>query len=181
MVADFDDEPEIAFDAQDKDVGPAQKLAFIVDYKVLSPADIQAQQDRQIEEVSNILGEPPESAAILLRHYRWNKERMIETYMDRPEQVLDNAGLGSNTSEPPKTEVIDGFVCEICYEDEPGLPTYAMRCGHRYCVDCYQHYLAQKIREEGEAARIQCPREGCNRIIDSRSLELLVASDLKDR
>lgn len=153
----------------------------MIDFKVLSPADIQAQQDRQIEDVSAILGEPPESAAILLRHYRWNKERLIESYMDHPEDVLDSAGLGPNLVETPQTKVVPGFVCEICFEDEADLQTYAMRCGHRYCVDCYQHYLSQKIREEGEAARIRCPREGCNRIVDSKSLELLVTSDLKER
>lgn len=171
----------MGFETQDKDVITQPRLPFMVDFKVLSPADIQAQQDRQIEDVSVILGEPPESAAILLRRYRWNKERLIEHYMDRPEEVLDGAGLGPNLAMTPQTEVVQGFVCEICFEDEPDLQSYAMRCGHRYCVNCYQHYLAQKIREEGEAARIQCPREGCNRIIDSKSLELLVTPDLKER
>ena len=56
-----------------------------------------------------------------------------------------------------------------------------MKCGHRYCVDCYRQYLAQKIKDEGEAARIQCPTAGCNRIVDSKSLDLLVAAELKAR
>ena len=56
-----------------------------------------------------------------------------------------------------------------------------MNCGHRFCVDCYRHYLSQKIKEEGEAARIKCPGDGCNKIIDARSLDLLVTSDLTDR
>lgn len=101
--------------------------------------------------------------------------------MDEPEQVLENAGLGQDTAAGVQTEVVSDFTCEICFEDEPGLETYAMRCGHRYCVSCFQHYLAQKITAEGEAARIQCPREGCPRIVDSKSLELLVAEALKER
>jgi len=47
-------------------------------------------------------------------------------------------------------------------------------------VDCYRQYLAQKIKNEGEAARIQCPTEGCNQIVDSKSMDLLVASELKE-
>ena len=159
----------------------SQKQSFNVEFKVLSPADIQAQQDRQVEDVSAILGEPPEAAAILLRRYRWNKERLIESYMDRPEIVLDTAGLGPDLVQTPKTQAVPGFVCEICFDDDGGMQTYAMRCGHRYCVECYQHYLAQKIGQEGEAARIQCPRDGCNRVIDSKTLELLVTPNLKDR
>ena len=157
------------------------KKAFEIDYKVCSPADIQASQDKQINEVSAILGQPSEATAILLRHLRWNKERLIEAYMDRPEKVLENAGLGPDNASQPKTVVVKGFTCDICCEDGPNMETYALKCGHRYCVDCYRQYLAQKIKDEGEAARIQCPTSGCHRIVDSKSLDLLVASELKQR
>ncbi|KAI9801633.1 MAG: hypothetical protein M1833_002315 [Piccolia ochrophora] len=178
---EFDDEPDLGFDSQDKDIIKPQRKPYDVDFKVIGPVDIQDHQDKQIDEISAILGQPPEAAAILLRHVRWNKERLIETYMDRPEKVLDSAGLNQSTGRAPRTKAVRGFTCGICYNDEPGLDTYAMRCGHRFCVNCYKHYLAQKIKEEGEAARIQCPEEDCRRIVDSKSLDLLIAMDLKDR
>ena len=165
----------------DKDLIKPTKKAYEVDFKVYGPQDIQAHQDKQIDEVSAILGQPPESSAILLRYFRWNKERLIEAYMEKQDEVLEVAGLGPDSAQTPRTQAVKGFSCEICCEDEPGLETYAMKCGHRYCVDCYRHYLAQKIKDEGEAARIQCPTSGCNRIVDSKSLALLVAPDLKDR
>ena len=152
-----------------------------MEFQVLSPADIQARQKRQVEDVAPILGLPPESTAILLRFTRWNKEKLIESYMDRPDEVLEEAGLGPSFSGPPKTEAIRGFICEICYEDEPGLRSYAMKCDHRFCQDCYTHYLSQKIKDEGEAARIQCPMDGCHRIVDAMSLKLLVPKERQDR
>lgn len=177
---EFDDEePDVGF-SQDKDLKPSKK-AYEIDFKVFSPDDIQLHQDRQINEVSAILGQPSEATAILLRHMRWNKERLIELYMERPESVLEKAGLGPESTQTPSTRVIKGFVCDICCEDTPGLETYAMKCDHRYCVDCYRQYLAQKIKDEGEAARIQCPTSGCNRIVDAKSLDLLVAAELKTR
>ncbi|CAD0107489.1 unnamed protein product [Aureobasidium uvarum] len=187
-VADFgadsdielDDDGDIGFGSQDKDLKPRKK-AYEVDFSVYSPQDIQNQQDRQIEEVSNILGQPHEATAILMRYMRWNKERLIEQYMDKQEEVLEKAGLGQDIASPPRLEVIDGFMCEICCDDTPGMQTFAMKCNHRFCVDCYRQYLAQKIKDEGEAARIRCPGEQCNNIVDSKSLELLVTEDLKDR
>lgn len=164
-----------------KDVVQSKKKAFDINYKVWSPGDIEAQQNAVIDEVNMILDLRKEDVAILLRHFRWNKERLIEDYMDRPRKVLEDAGLGPSTTGPPKLAVIPGFMCEICCEDEDGLQTFAMKCGHRYCVDCYRHYLAQKIKEEGEAARIQCPSEGCKRIMDAKSMDLLVTADLNDR
>lgn len=154
---------------------------YEVDFRVLSPSDIQSSQRKQIDEVCQILGLPPESVAILLRHMRWNRERLIETYMDKSEELLDEAGLGPHFARNPQTESVRGFTCEICYEDGQEMQTYAMVCGHRYCVDCYSHYLSQKVKEEGEAARIQCPRDGCHRIVDSKSLKLLVHEEVKER
>ncbi|GAB7347581.1 hypothetical protein MBLNU459_g4464t3 [Dothideomycetes sp. NU459] len=177
---DLDDDPDVGFGTQDKDFKPRKK-AFEVDFAVYSPHDIQAQQDRQVEEVSNILGQPTEATAILLRYARWNKERLIEQYMDKQEEILDKAGLGQDVAATSRIQTLDGFMCDICCDDSPGLDTFAMKCGHRFCVDCYRQYLAQKIKEEGEAARIRCPGEGCNQIVDSKSLDALVTDDLKKR
>ncbi|CAK4034421.1 probable E3 ubiquitin ligase [Lecanosticta acicola] len=176
-----DDEDDEVFDPSDKDLKP-QRKEFEVDYKVYSPQDIQAQQDKQITDVSNLLEQPHEATAILLRYGRWNKERLIEQYMDSQEEVLEKAGLGQDVvRDPPRLETIDGFMCDICCEDTPDLQSFAMKCGHRYCVNCYRQYLAQKIREEGEAARIRCPGDRCNNIVDAKSLDLLVTPDLTER
>ncbi|EEA23883.1 hypothetical protein TMatcc_006957 [Talaromyces marneffei ATCC 18224] len=177
---DFGDDFGDSF-SYDKDLVQKTKKPYEVDFKVLSPADIERDQNSRIAEVSSILGLPPESAGILLRFARWNREKLIESYMDRPEEILEEAGLGHSFEANPKTEVVPGFMCEICCEDGDDLQTYAMRCGHRFCVDCFRHYLSQKIKEEGEAARIQCPQDHCHRIVDSKSLNLLVTDDLKDR
>lgn len=177
---DFGDDVDGGF-SEDKDIIGYTRKPYEVEFKVLSPEDIEGEQNAQINEVSLILGLPPESSAILLRYGRWNREKLIESYMDHPEKTLDEAGLGTNFEGKAKTEVIPGFMCDICCEDGDGLETYAMRCGHRFCVDCYRHYLGQKIREEGEAARIQCPGEKCHMIVDAKSLTLLVTDDLKDR
>ena len=165
----------------DKEIMKSSRKPYEVDFRVLSPDDIMSQQEKQIEEVASILGLPFAQTAILVRHMRWNKEKLIEQYMDKPDKVLESAGLGSTFSEAPSTRAVKGFTCEICYEDEPNLQTYSIKCGHRYCTDCYTHYLTQKVKEEGEAARIQCPKEGCHRIVDAKSLKLLVANEVKNR
>ena len=101
--------------------------------------------------------------------------------MDDGDRMLHAAGLGPHFAKSPATEAVPGFTCEICFEDEPGLLTFAMVCGHRYCTECYNHYLSQKVEEEGEAARIECPTEGCHRIVDSKTLKLLTQDTVHDR
>ena len=177
---DMEDDGDLDFGTQEKDLKPKKK-AFEVDYKVFSPAEIQAQQDGQAREVANIIGQTPESTTILLRYARWNKERLIEQYMDNTEETLENAGLGNEDDVVAAIERIPGFFCDICYTDSADSDTFALKCGHRFCIDCWKQYLTQKIKEEGEAARIRCPGGDCNQIVDSKSLEVLVTADLKDR
>lgn len=175
------EDADVAFDSQDKDIKPSKK-SYEVDFKVYSPADIQAYQNRVIDEVSQILGQPAESTAILLRYARWNKERLIEQYMDKQEELLEDAGLGDDVEGVVKISKAGAdFMCDICADDDAELDTFAMKCGHKFCVPCWKQYLYTKIKDEGEAARIKCPGTDCNRIVDSKSLELLVAADLKDR
>ncbi|KAK8050151.1 IBR domain-containing protein [Apiospora phragmitis] len=172
---DPDDEPDLGLQKQKTPV------AYDIGFKVYSPGDIQQQQEDMMNEVNMILEMSKEDAAILLRHFRWNKERLIEDFMDNSDKVVEAAGIVTSVANPPQLETLDGFMCDICCDDDEGLKSFAMKCGHRYCVNCYRHYLTQKIREEGEAARIQCPAEGCSRIIDARSLDLLVTPELSDR
>ncbi|KAK4892301.1 hypothetical protein LTR27_009135 [Elasticomyces elasticus] len=179
-IDDYEDDNS-GFEPTAKDLINTRK-AFETEHKVYSPQDIQQRQDAQVAEVANLLEQPPEATAILLRYGRWNKERLIEQYMDNQEEVLEKAGLGQDISRnPPRLQTVSGFTCDICCEDGSDLESFAMSCGHRFCTDCYRQYLTQKIKDEGEAARIKCPGEACNKIIDAKSLDLLVPSDLTDR
>jgi len=182
LDSDFDmDQDDVGFEAHDKDIIPS-KQHYEVEFEVYDPQQIQASQDKQIGDVSSILGQPPEATAILLRHLRWNKERLIDQYMEKQEELLESAGLGETAAtNPPKVISVSGFVCDICCEDSPKLQTFAMKCGHRFCVTCYRQYLYTKIKDEGEAAQIRCPGDKCNRIVDSKSLDLLVADELRER
>jgi ariadne-1 len=175
---DYDD--NAGFESQDK-ITKIQKKAYEVDFKVYSPDDIRQFQEKEINEVKDLLGQPPENAAILLRRYRWNRERLLDAYMEKQMEVLDAAGLEEDESGHSKIQTVPGFMCDICCEDEPDMPTFALKCQHRFCVECYKTYLASKIKDEGEAARIRCPGDGCNRVVDSRSLNTLISGSLKDR
>lgn len=167
--------------SQDKDIVKPTKRSFEVAFEVLSPSQIQHLQEVQIKEAADVLGQPPEAAAILLRHLRWNREKLFDKYMEDQARLLDAVGLEEDARHVPATRRILGFTCEICMSDDDDLDTCALKCGHRYCVDCYTQYLASKIRDDGEAARIQCPANKCKRIVDSSSLSFLVEDNLKAR
>ncbi|KAI8988618.1 hypothetical protein BDF20DRAFT_953743 [Mycotypha africana] len=159
-----------------------QQKAYEVQYSVLSGDSLQSKQDKEVSQVSSILGLTREDSATLLRYFRWNKEKLFEQYMDSSEKVLKLAGVSSISDLKhvivlaKDLDTTEDFMCNICCDDDPEMETVSVSCGHRFCKRCYTQYLCQKIREEGESRRIQCPESDCNIIVDEKTVELLVDS-----
>ncbi|CAO1621157.1 unnamed protein product [Jaminaea pallidilutea] len=180
---DADFEP--AFTAEDddaftQDVGTSKtgNKAWEVEYVCRTLADLQQQQGKEIDHVASMFVVKDTDAAILLRHYGWNKERLIERYMDDPDAVKVQAGVIDDPTRP-KLQKSRDFTCSVCYtstedEDSGVLETLALGCGHRFCKDCYQAYVEQKVREEGESRRVQCMQEKCKLVLDEKTVKLLV-------
>lgn len=102
--------------------------------------------------------------------------------------MLESAGLVDAVEKDrqvaptlPAKRVKNSFTCEICFDDDPDMETTALSCEHRFCNTCYEHYLRQKIIEEGECRNIQCPQDKCNRIVDEKTVSLLVDDKVKSR
>ena len=160
------------------------RRAHEVEYQPHSISDIRQTQETQISNVASVCNIDPVQAAILLRHYRWNKERVIEAYMDDPERTLRRAGIvmeEDDASGEHRIQRLPHFECEICFDDDNAKTSYALQCGHRACTTCWSTYLSKKIKEEGESSKVQCLFDKCHVVVDEKTVELLVDPDIFDR
>lgn len=159
------------------------RKAHEVEYQTHSISDIRQTQETQISNVASVCNIDPSQAAILLRHYRWNKERIIEAYMDDPERTLRRAGIvmDDDSAGVNRIQKLRGFECEICFDDDNSRTSYALQCGHRACTTCWSMYLYKKIKEEGESSKVQCLFDKCHVIVDEKTVELLVQPDVFQR
>jgi ariadne-1 len=131
-----------------------------------------------------------EDTATLLRYFKWNKEKLVEKYMDSPDKVLELAGINSNDATSSSSAAIllakdvqqgdEPFLCEICCDDDPEMETVGLSCGHKFCKTCYVYYTSQKIKES-ENKPIQCPQDGCNLTVDEKVISSLVNTDVNSR
>ncbi|GAA5842304.1 hypothetical protein JCM5353_000962 [Sporobolomyces roseus] len=156
-----------------------EKLYGQVEYRVLSLNQLEMEQKVAVDYVQDMLKLKPESAAVLLRHFNWKKEKLIEAYMEDAEVTLAKAGIHEGGSQP-RLKRVRGFTCEVCYDDET-KETLALNCDHRFCKECYSHYIQSKVVDEGESRRIQCMGKNCNVIVDEKTVELLVNPDILTR
>ena len=138
--------------ALEQSVVDVRKKPYDVEYRCLTIDDIETAQRKESEHIAGMFMVSTADAAVLLRHFQWNKEKLIERYMDEPDEIKWEAGVPDRDSCPRMLDMPD-FTCDICFmsaDDYGGLiSTLSMPCGHRYCKSCYTHYVEQKVREEG--------------------------------
>lgn len=144
---------------------------YQVEFKSYALADLAAFQQTEIAHVHGIIGTNLDTSSTLLRFFQWNKERLVECWMDNPAKVCEEAGVLLEGE--CHFDDIAGFCCDICCADDQGLQSFALSCGHSFCKSCYSHYLVVKISKEGESRRITCPAD-CNCIVSEQAVKLLV-------
>ncbi|EEB06492.2 hypothetical protein SJAG_01533 [Schizosaccharomyces japonicus yFS275] len=158
-------------------IGSKKKKAYDVDFKVATIQDLRNWQAENLEHIMSITGLTREQTLALFRYFRWNKERLLEKYVEDPERTLKQAGVESS-DQHQHSVVKKQATCNICF-DEGMLEMFGMDCGHEACKECYQHYLTTRI-QEGESL-VQCPEENCSHIVSRASFDLLLPKNVLDR
>ncbi|KAG0017119.1 hypothetical protein BGZ80_008604 [Entomortierella chlamydospora] len=188
---EFDDSSDFTYGSEDEDYDieyeqtedveysePQQKKAYEVEFKSLLLSDILAAQSSAASHVAGILGVTVSQASKLLRSHKWNKEQLIEKYMDTPQEILNQAGVVLGETQASLQIRPKGFVCLICFDDDSAGSALGLRCGHVFCQPCYEQYLTQKIAEEGECRAIFCPESGCAVPVDDQVISSVVGASI---
>ena len=118
-----------AFDTDFKSSGKGSHKVYEVEFESLSQADIETTMKEDVDNISSIFGVDVSSycrlseiadcslhntmqgdvASLLLRHFDWNKEKLIEKYMDNPNAINEASGIAppDKSSQPdhsPRTQ-----------------------------------------------------------------------------
>jgi ariadne-1 len=165
MLVD-DESASYASDADDDgddydDFAPQSHVEPPKAYRCVDQAGLRSMQEAAVKRVADTLCSPVGDVAVLLRAFKWDAERVIGSYFENPEGVLEKAGV----CDASKQLVINGtapepFRCPICLD--PATDFCALGCGHRACTPCYREYITHKIDDEGGAAiHARCPSVKC--------------------
>merc|ERR1719422_2681867 len=139
-----------------------------------------------IKEVNAVVQIPATTTRILLNHFRWDKEKLMERYYDGDQDKLFSeahvvsphrreanpkvATRRSGRTAGPEEEQL----CEICFLSSPPSEMKGLECGHRFCQQCWGDYLRAKIMEEGMGQTIACPAYGCDILVDDQTVMELI-------
>ncbi|ELR17896.1 IBR domain containing protein [Acanthamoeba castellanii str. Neff] len=193
---DNDDEPLPSLSMADDDA--ISSKGSMRAYKIIAFEDIISSQQTKAEKIHEVLGIANSFARILLVHYGWDEERLLSDFFERGiDYVYKSAGVvapkenedeeagadkapsdaGDDDLNPSAKCRKKEVACESCMDDVLEDNTTKLACGHRFCNDCYQTYVAMKINE-GQANAITCMAYKCNTKLDETLIPKLVDDPL---
>ncbi|PIO36835.1 hypothetical protein AB205_0033550, partial [Aquarana catesbeiana] len=90
---------------------------------------------------------PATITRILLSHFNWDKEKLME-----------RCGLPRDHG--------SRIAAHLYFT--------GLECGHKFCMQCWSEYLTTKIIEEGMGQTISCPAHGCDILVDDNTVMRLI-------
>jgi ariadne-1 len=156
-------------------------------YKVLLYKDIQPMMESYTQEISQLFSIESDIANILLRKYKWNKEKLIDSYYANTEQILADAGVSpspsssssSSTSSASSTSL--PIRCRICGDLSPSDECYGLHCGHQFCRSCYATYLDHQIKDGPSCVHTHCPEYQCKQAMTIHAVFSLCSLETYER
>ncbi|XP_040566937.1 E3 ubiquitin-protein ligase arih1 [Lepeophtheirus salmonis] len=148
-------------------------------YDCLSTENIVSHMVKTIKEVNSVIQIPATTVRLLLNHFKWDKEKLMEKYYSEDQEAMfKEAKITSpfkkiTLGKPGSTVSSHTCECEICYLTLPRSMMNGLDCGHFYCTSCWSEYLTTKIMDEGASQMIQCPGS-CDMLVDDQTVMKLV-------
>jgi ariadne-1 len=152
-------------------------------FESLSADRLAKEVAKNVQDVCDVTGVPPDVAVILLRHWKWNKEKLLEAFVDEPEKVFKGAGMSGPEVEKKIASSEQTFNCMICLEKQRFNDALALGCGHNYCAGCWRGYLMNKVSEGiMSSLTAKCPHPKCSAPVpESMFSRLLPTAELRTR
>ncbi|OXU30621.1 hypothetical protein TSAR_002465 [Trichomalopsis sarcophagae] len=182
---DIDSGNESSGDEHESTVNPQEKAMGVDEYQfeVLSTEQIVQYMVDTIKEVNTVVEIPATTTRILLNHFNWDKEKLMERFYDGDqEKLFEEArvvnpfrkGSAINRSVLKHNGENETEECGVCYLTLPSHMMNGLECGHRFCTDCWREYLHTKIMKEGVGQTIACAAHDCDILVDDASVMRLV-------
>jgi len=123
-----------------------------------------------IEEVREITFLNEDDSIKLMLYFKWNLELLNSQYFQSDkitQEIQIKAGIitqeAVKANNNPETHY-----CQICYQQLDKSVFIGLKCGHKFCENCWKSYLKVSV-ESGNLRMVffKCPEQECNIIIDN--------------
>eukprot|EP01084_Bolivina_argentea_P016230 30378_1 len=149
-------------------------------YLIHSQNDIKNKTNEIVQQVSTYLDLPSWSSTLLLRHFKWNKDKLIEQFFafDTLDLLHQSGVLTSKARAPPK--YTHGFECPMCLNMVQVSNAFQIGCSHQICNECWTDYICTSIKTGKECINLTCPYFKCNIIVPPPCIIKFIPQNMRD-
>lgn len=167
----------------DRDVVPTNFDNY--EYHILTTSDILHMMMSIIYDVVDILNVNEITARLLMDHYNWNREDLMNAFVDANNliEILNTAKIPVINDETGETITSE---CGICFTttstDDDASLIRPENCHHLFCAECWTQYLNVKIFEDDSGGMLSCAAYNCNALLDDTMvLKLITESKIRTK
>ena len=150
------DDDDDEWDMNDKEPDfvriPSNTSASAGDFKTMHVNQIRTALMKKLDDAHDMFAMERDDMMIIIRHYKWNEDRMQQEWFDDQEKLQHKLGLvyDKKLDKDPQINVSlpsmnpDNY-CLSCYEELTEENKYSLSCGHTFCIHCVKEHLYAKI------------------------------------
>uniref|UniRef100_A0A914DAU9 RBR-type E3 ubiquitin transferase n=1 Tax=Acrobeloides nanus TaxID=290746 RepID=A0A914DAU9_9BILA len=146
-------------------------------YKLLTSQDLLPEMHQITKKCSEFMGYPETICRILLHHYKWFDEALLEKFYEEDSSNLDAFFKKFNLKNQPEllTEIDDYFGedCGIC---DQRIRVTSLECAHKFCYNCWNSYLEEQVKSQA-LPYVTCPQYKCNIVLSDEVARELMEKD----
>ena len=108
---------------------------------------------------------------IMLQTKRWQLDEVLDAFFTNEQKFLKECGLPTTQPSNNKFTTEKDFTCIICCETYPTTKVYSTTCNHKYCIECYNQYVANEINS---GKLITCMEPECSLTIPHQDIDRIL-------
>uniref|UniRef100_A0A7S1CCK8 RBR-type E3 ubiquitin transferase n=1 Tax=Bicosoecida sp. CB-2014 TaxID=1486930 RepID=A0A7S1CCK8_9STRA len=168
-------------------------------WQVVDRDDILRVRATCVQEVAVMTKTHQPAAAVVLAACGWDAAVLGNWFLDDYETAKRDAGVvppdvagafqrwlgpipsvGESADGSSAVDAISAEVeCEVCMSDVPVAATYALGCGHTYCLECWSDHLTTFLdpsatQRPDEVVATSCMASGCPIVLDESDWRILL-------
>ena len=137
-------------------------------YEFLTKDEMDKERQKKIEEFIQYSNLTNSQAEMVLMHYNWNTDVLMNDWYDKMQKIKEISGISQTKASQEKLDKyfkknkIPNNVCLVCETKiEPG-DCICLECNHQFCFDCFKEYLKEKTNDQLTLLAAKCPMQYCN-------------------
>ncbi|KAG8050325.1 hypothetical protein GUJ93_ZPchr0009g571 [Zizania palustris] len=150
-------------------------------YAVLSEGDVRERHEEETAKIMEVLSVPSGFAAVLLRHYKWRTDQLLQDEWFQDERrIRDAVGLPADGAIPTLVNV-RRLTCAICFGRYDAGRMRSAGCSHYYCVKCWRGYICAAVGDGPRCLSLRCPDTSCSMAVLRELVDAVAAEKDKQR